>query len=269
MNTDDIMNDHYSNYEEDVRFNKDKAHRIEFLTTVKYIDKYLKLDDKILEIGAGTGAYAIHYAKQGYEVDAIELVQTNLDILNTKTTPDMKINAKQGNALNLEIYADNTFDITLVLGPLYHLFTVADRKQAINEAVRVTKPNGIIYIAYLTNDSIIANYFLRKGHIAELPESIKDKSYRLIDSPKEVFTGFHIDEFNQLVDLPNLEKIAEVAADGIGYLLREYVDALSEDGFKLWLDYHFATCENRDLQGYSSHMLYICKKKDQLMKVVE
>jgi len=261
MNTEDIMDNHYSNYDEDGRFNKDKAHKIEFLTTLRYIDKYLKPGDRILEIGAGTGAYAIHYAKQDYEVDAIELVQSNLDILNSKVTPNMKIHPKQGNALNLEIYADNTFEITLVLGPLYHLFTIEDRQQAISEAIRVTKSNGIIYIAYLTNDSIIANYYLRKGNILGLPESIKDKSYRLIDDPKEIFTGFHIDEFEQLVNLPNLEKVGNLAADGISYLLREYVDALSEDGFKIWLDYHFATCENRDLQGYSSHMLYICRKK--------
>jgi ubiquinone/menaquinone biosynthesis C-methylase UbiE len=263
MNTDDILNNHYeNNYEEDGRFDKDKAHRIEFITTKKYIDKYIKLGDRILEIGAGTGAYTIHYAKQGYEIDAVELVQFNLDLLKSKITTEMKVNTKHGNALNLDSYEDNTFDITLLFGPLYHLFTQEDRQKAISEAIRVTKPSGIIFIAYLTNDSIIVNYFLRKGHMAELPKMIKDGSYRLIDDPKEVFTGFHLDEFEKHVDLPNIEKIKNVAADGISYVLREYVDALSEDDFTKWLGYHFATCENRDLQGYSMHMLYICKKKE-------
>ena len=261
MDTEDIVKQHYTTtYDEDIRFQKDKAHRLEFLLTTHFIDKYLKSGDKILEIGAGTGAYSIHYAKQGYQVEAIELVERNIEIFETKITPEMSVNIAQGTALDLSRYADNSFDITLSFGPLYHLFTDQDRSRAISEALRVTKPGGLLYIAYLTNDSIIANYFLRKKHIDDLPKMIKDSSYRLVDKPDEVFVGYHVDEFEKLANLPNYQKLHSVAVDGIGYLLREFVDELTEEQFKIWHDYQLAICERPDLQGYSSHMLHIGRK---------
>ena len=63
---------------EDERLTKDKMHKIEFITTTNYIEKYLKPGDRILEIGAGTGAYSLYYANKGYKVDAIELSKSNV-----------------------------------------------------------------------------------------------------------------------------------------------------------------------------------------------
>ena len=86
-----ILNDYYNNYDEESRLIKDKAHQVEFITITKYIEKYLKKGDRILEIGAGTGRYSINYAKKGYQVDAIELVNKNLEILKSKITNEMNI----------------------------------------------------------------------------------------------------------------------------------------------------------------------------------
>jgi len=261
VDAEDIIKQHYTNtYDEDVRFQKDKAHRLEFLLTTHFIDKYLKSGDKILEIGAGTGAYSVHYAKQGYQVEAIELVERNIEIFKTKITPEMSVGVAQGNALDLSRYADDSFDVVLLFGPLYHLFTKEDRERAIGEALRVTKSNGLLYIAYLTNDSIIANYFLRKGHMDDLPKMIKDDSYRLVDKPDEKFAGYHIDEFEKLVDLPSYQRLHNVAVDGIGYALREFVNELSDEQFEIWCDYQLAICERPELQGYSAHMLYVGRK---------
>ena len=74
--TDNIVKEFYKQtYDEDERLTKDKTHKIEFITTTTYIDKYLKKGDKILEVGAGTGAYSLYYARLGYEVESIELIE--------------------------------------------------------------------------------------------------------------------------------------------------------------------------------------------------
>lgn len=77
---DNVLDGFYRDgYVEDDRLTSDKMHYIEFITTTHYIDKFLKKGDRILEVGAGTGAYSLYYANKGYQVDALELVQANVD----------------------------------------------------------------------------------------------------------------------------------------------------------------------------------------------
>lgn len=254
-----LLKDYYSTGVEDKRLQADKAHQVEFLTTTRYIDKFLKPNDKILEVGAGTGAYSIYYAEKGYEVSSLELVPENINILKSKITKDMNINVTEGTAIDLSCYEDDTFDMTLVLGPLYHLYTEEDKKKAIEEALRVTKPNGYLYIAYLTNDSVMLSYGLKKRHL--LDKGLFDENYKFYDKPEEIFTTFNIDEFNKLMDNYPIENISTVATDGLSSILRDYVNILDDEEFKVWLDYHYKSCEKKDLIGYSSHALYIGKKK--------
>ena len=118
----DYITNYYQNLiEEDGRLFKDNKHKTEFILTTDYIDKYLQKGMRILELGAGTGAYSLYYAKQGYQVDALEPVEKNLNILKSKIEKGMNINPVLGNALDLSIYEKDTFDMVLCLGPMYHL----------------------------------------------------------------------------------------------------------------------------------------------------
>jgi len=244
---------------EDERLTKDKSHNIEFLTTNKYIEKYLKPKDRILEIGAGTGIYSLYYANKGHEVESIELVQYNIDIFKTKIKSNMNINLRQGNAIDLSMYDDNSFDITLVLGPLYHLYNESDKRKAISEALRVTKKDGYIFIAYLTHGSIILNYGLKKGNLLDL-KRVCNEDYSFKDIPGEIFTAFYVDKFEEVMEEFDCEYIKNIATGGITSAFREIINELSDEEYKVWLDYHMKTCERKDIQGYSSHMLYIARK---------
>lgn len=113
------------------------------MTTVHYIEKYLKDGDKILDIGAGAGEYSLYSARKGYEVSALELADANIAAFKKKLTPEDKIDLVQGNALDLSRYADKSFDIVLLFGPLYHLKNDADKQKCISEAKRVCKDGGL------------------------------------------------------------------------------------------------------------------------------
>ena len=255
-----IINDYYNNYDEDSRLIKDKAHRIEYITTTKYIDKYLKKGDRILEIGAGTGRYSINYASRGYKVDAVELVNKNLEILKSKITKDMDVTAIQGNAIDLSMYKEDTFDITLVLGPLYHLYDDADINKAIEEAIRVTKTKGKIFIAYLTDDSIILSYGIRKGNLKKLKDMC-DENWNIPKIKEEVFASYKIEDFNKLIQKFKIKQLETIAVDGIAPNIHEYINDLAEEEFEIYLDYHLKNCKRKDLMGYSSHILEIVEKK--------
>lgn len=151
MNTNQYLINHYDNYDEDSRLSP-KHGSVEFLTTMRYIEKYIKSGDHVLEIGAGTGRYSHALAQEGYAVDAVELVEHNVEIFKQNTGPNETITITQGNALNLAVFPDSKYDITLLLGPLYHLYTEKDKQQALSEAIRVTKPSGVIFAAYVISD---------------------------------------------------------------------------------------------------------------------
>ena len=138
---------HYNKFNEEKRL--DSRHgRVEYITSMKYIHKYIPecdnpADINILDIGAGTGRYSVPLSEEGYTVTAIELVRHNLGLLKAKNS---NVIAKQGNALNLKKYPENYYDVVLLFGPMYHLFTFEDKLKALNEAKRVCKKAGTIMV---------------------------------------------------------------------------------------------------------------------------
>ena len=255
-----VLSNFYStDCKEDSRLDSNHG-KVEFIVSTTYIDKYLKPGDKILEVGAATGRYSLYYANKGYDVTSIEFVQSNLDILKSKITPNMTIRAEQGDAVDLSRFDDNTFDITLILGPLYHLYEYEDINKAIDEAIRVTKPNGKIYYAFLTNDSVVIDWILKDHHFDRKGTSFSD-TFEMAKHIDEVFSTFYVDEFDSIMKTKQVNKLHMVATDGMSHHLEEIVDELSDYEFNEWIRYNLLSCERHDLQGFSNHMLYICEKK--------
>lgn len=260
---DNVLDEFYKDgYVEDDRLTSDKMHYIEFITTTHYIDKYLKDGDRILEVGAGTGAYSLYYADKGYQVDALELVQANVDVMKSKVKDNMNINAIQGNALDLSMYEDNTFDVTLVLGPLYHLFKKDEEEKAIKEAIRVTKPNGKILIAFILFDLTMLTWGFQGKNIYENYGEDKQVSldFKPNNSEDLIFNMRYFSEVKELMNKFDVKKLCYVASDGIGRVMREDIDNMSDDEYKIFVDYHLSICEREDLIGYSGHILSIVEK---------
>lgn len=158
------------------------------------------------------------------------------------------------------MYKDNTFDITLILGPLYHLYTEDDAKKAIDEAIRVTKRHGKIIIAYITDDAVVLSYGVRKGNLKRLPEFC-DENWKVQKKAEEIFATYRIDEFDRLISSFNVQKLETIAADGIAPQMQDYINNLDDEEFSLYVDYHLKNCMRKELLGYSSHILEIIEKR--------
>lgn len=257
----EIVKDYYNTFKEDERFSS-QHRKVEFITTTNYIEKFAKKGCKIVELGAGTGAYSIYLAKKGYKVDAVEMSEHNLEVLKVNGEGIKNLTIREGDAVELGIYTNELFDVTLSLGPMYHVFNKKDMKNAIREAVRITKPGGTIIFSYLTNDSVFTRYMVQKGNIKNY-KKLCDENFDFKPLQEEVFYSTNVKDFEEMVNAEGVSKIMGVSADGLSPLLAEQIDKFNEEEFAAYVAYHLARCENEDLFGYTSHMLYICKKNEE------
>lgn len=262
MDTFKALTDYYSGYDEDSRL-RSKHGMVEFLTTMRYIEKYLQPGMRILEIGAATGRYSHALAQKGYAVDAVELIQHNIDIFKTKTQPGEKVTIQQGNAKDLHMFADDTFDITLLLGPMYHLFTVEEQKQALSEAIRVTKPGGMIFTAYCGNDATMVQYCFGRGmlKVKRYQDLIDFDTFKASSDPAELFELYRKEDIDALMEGFPTKRLHYVGTDMATNYMRACIDEMDDDFFSLYLKYHFTICERSDMVGVSHHILDIHRKE--------
>ena len=249
----DLVQEIYRRYDEDSRLNKSQAARVEFLTTVRYIEKYLTPGAMILDVGAGAGEYSFYFARKGYHVSALELADANIAAFRAKMANNDTIDLVKGNALDLSRYESDSFDIVLLFGPLYHLHEEADKLQCIEEAKRVCKPDGKIFFAFISNDMVILtmqqcqdDYLINGDYNKE--------TFRLDDFP---FVFHTPDRCRELLGKAGIQIIHEVASDGASELLQDLVNSLDEASYQQYLRYHFYICEKPEFFGMSNHLLFV------------
>lgn len=257
------LENYYANYDEEGRL-LSKHGQVEYRTTMKYIHEAMGNTGKkkILEVGAGTGRYSIALAMEGYEVDALEYTAHNLEMLNSKIHGITNIRTHRGTALDLSRFTDESFDMTLVLGPMYHLYTKEDKKKAMEEAIRVTKKDGYIFVAYCMNEATMLQYVFGKGNLQYCLENhMLTEDFNCISEEKDLFELVRLEAINELnAQFPEIKRVKIVATDGATNYMRECIDSMDDATFEIWMNYHFTICERMDLIGVTHHSLDILKK---------
>ena len=265
------LEEYYNKFNEEKRLNS-RHGQVEYRVSMKYIHEYLDRaaagqkdaaalhNIKLLDIGAGTGRYSVALANEGYDVTAVELVKYNLGILKKKAS---SVCAIQGNALNLKKLEDESFDVTLLFGPMYHLFGFADKNKALGEAKRVTKKGGVILVAYCMNEYSVITYGFKERHILECMQKGQfTQDFKTISDPEMLYDYMRIEEIDALNKAQKLERIKIISPDGAANYIRPFLNQLSEEEFEAFVQYQMSVCERADLIGAGAHTVDILKKKN-------
>ena len=259
----DYLKDYYENYSEEGRL-LSRHGQVEYITTMRYIHRCASAAGarRILEVGAGTGRYSVALAGEGFDVTAVELIEHNLQLLRQKLDGSENLTALQGNALDLSRFPEGRFDLTLLLGPMYHLYTFEDKRQALREAVRVTKPGGYILVSYCMNEPTIVQYVFGQNQLREvLDKRLLTADWHCISHPEDVFELIRPEEIAALDETADVRRVKLIATDGATRYMRETVDAMDDETFEKWVEYHLSVCERQDLIGASHHTLDILQKE--------
>jgi len=249
----------YNNYDEEGRLMR-KSRMPEFLTTMKYIEKYLTPGAKIIEIGAGTGRYSLALAEMGYDVTAVELVPHNIEIMKKKVKHHHNIKIYEGNACDMSAFESDTYDIVLLLGPMYHLFNNENKHKSLSEAIRLAKTNGVIYASYCNNDTSIYKFFHKNIVLDYLKKGLIKEDYHTVSAPEEIFELYRKSDIDKLMENYDVTRLHFIGVDMLSYIFDDKFDDLSDHEFEEYMKFLSNICEREDCVGMSIHMLDIFRK---------
>lgn len=247
---------HYNKHPEDLRLLR-RHGIVEFETTMHHLRRFLNPGAQLLDIGAGTGRYTSALMAEGYEVKAVELVKRNIQVFLDR---EPTANVVQGDARNMPFIPTASADITLLLGPLYHLIGDEEKLKALNEAKRVTKRGGLIFVAYLMNEYSILSYCFDEDRIGDLLErGLVDNKFHIQAHPDELYDYVRIDDINRLDEAAGLERVTIFSPDGASDYMRTRLNRMSEETFAHFVEYQKIISERADLIGAGSHVVDVVR----------
>jgi ubiquinone/menaquinone biosynthesis C-methylase UbiE len=244
---------------------------LEALRTRELIQRYAPAAPAtVVDVGGAAGAYALWLAEAGYAVHLRDpvprLVAEARRRSATRSRPLASCEIGDARAMS---FSDATADIVLLLGPLYHLTTVADRARTLAEAARVLKPGGRLFAAAISRwasalDGLVRDLFQDPDFVAIVDNDIREGQHRNPTSRLDYFTTsyFHRPEdFSAEVRENGLIVDGLFGIEGPGWLLPDVNERLQDARRRADLLRVARIFESEpSLLGVSAHLLLVARK---------
>jgi S-adenosylmethionine-dependent methyltransferase len=243
-------------------------HQLEYELTLRYLDQYLPPKGSILDVGAGTGRYAIKLAERGYTVTAADLSPALVEECERGVREQQLTDRVQvliADARDLHALPPNAFDAVLMLGPLYHLVEESDRQLALRQARDRLKPGALIFAALLSRLGVLADL------VRKMPEWIDDSVHvqsllergrRPDGSAPGGFRGYfaRVSEIVPMHEAVGFETLTLAAVEPIIGADDESFNRLEGRQREEWLEVFHEISTDSSVVGASRHVLYVGRK---------
>ena len=254
------IRENYAHGKEAGRAYESRANGLEFHYTKKILDDYIMPDSSIIELGCGGGYYGVYFADRCAKYVGIDITPENIAIFEEKIKNSgfHNIRASVGDATNLYNIADNSFDVVLCLGPMYHLPT-EERELVFEECKRIAKPGAILAFAYI---SPMGAYVKACLTWTEHYPNKKTNEYVLkkgIDDEKPGVFFFVTPE--QMAESAKNHGLEIIKNAGVDFTFNDdLINNMSEDKFEAWLELTDYMVESESCAGLANHSLLVCRK---------
>ena len=242
------------------------ANKPEFLLTCRMLDRYIKPGQKVLDIGGGPGRYSLYLAGKGCDVTLFDLSSGNTKFA-AKRALDEGLNIKTitGDAREADKLSHEQYDHVLLMGPMYHLLEESERVKAVNAALELLKPGGIIYVSFISMFAGMIYYMKHEPNFTIDPDGeeyinnvIAGKSYSGNAFTKAFFIS--IKEVLPFMSQFSLEKLHYFGQEGVTSPCELNILAHSPEVVELWLNFSEAVWEREEFLSYSEHLMYVGRK---------
>ena len=237
--------------------------RLEFARTKELLLRYLpRPPARVLDVGGGPGVYAEWLADAGYDVKLVDV--TPLHVREARQRATGRFVAEEGDARALA-ERDASYDVVLLLGPLYHLVERDDRIRALTEARRALRSRGLLAAAAISRFGSLLDGFMR-GRLDDAGWRLVERALvdgRHLPGPdRTLFTTayFHLpEELEAEIEAAQFELVGLFGIEGPGWLRMEMLD--DEDAFETAIRVARAVEQERTIVGASAHLLAIARAR--------
>lgn len=252
------------------RLVKDPYRRLEFETTLRFLEKYLPPQGLILDAGGGPGRYTIELAKRGYDMVLHDFTPANLEFaLRRIKRARVRRRIRQiveGSIVDLSPFPDDSFNAVLCTGgPLSHVLDPQERARAISELVRVTKPGAPLFVSVMSRLSVMVVVLTQSPYELEMPhfKLMRDTGDYLGEHGFTACHFFYPEELREAFAGQNVDILEMAGLEGISSNHRRFLNqaAKNQKRWQEWLETHYQTCTHPAVVGTSEHMLIICRKR--------
>ncbi|MDF2959475.1 MAG: ubiE/COQ5 methyltransferase family protein [Paenibacillus sp.] len=248
---------------------------IEFTVNWHFIRRYLPVKGHILDNGAGPGKYAMRLAQNGYRISVSDLTPKLVEQAKKKAAELELLDGFHGfhvaDATDLGCFGDGQFDASIMLGPLYHLQTEQARTAAVKELYRVTKQEGIVFVAFMPRVRHVITSLLSPQHWK--PNDSADGISGFMETgtfnhnETGRFTGayyFDVEDIQPFMERNGFETVNMIGSSNISSLLQreqwDYWKLRGTEEMEKLVDILIKMAENPYVLGISPHIMYIGRK---------
>ncbi|HET7622207.1 MAG TPA: methyltransferase domain-containing protein [Gemmatimonadaceae bacterium] len=224
----------------------------------------------VLDVGGAAGAYAAWLADRGYAVHLVDAVPRLVEEARRRNAGENRpiLSLAVADARALEQSASSV-DVLLMLGPLYHLTTSADRATALGEAYRVLRAGGVLFAAAISRwasalDGLVHDTLAAPDFAAAVERAVRDGQHRNETEREGMFTTAYFHRPEELQDEvrgAGFELVGVYGIEGPARMFADFEDRWADPRRRADMLRIAAVVEAEpSLLGLSSHLMVVARK---------